>query len=355
MKRINGKCIKYIVVFTLIILMTGIAGCEGMKNEEIGIGGNRIIEFISISTAEKNPDNIWHICWPAQGYYTSYGRRNSFISINEITAKEEKYIVKYLESLTYDRSHTDTKDFLAEITIYYNNHGTHELCSKEIYGEYPEGFDEFAELINHLCGDDRTYLYCNNDIQEVTPEYFKFRAGIEDVNVYGGSIQDLIDYFELDMKKLSDSYDCYREKAHAFELMKLLPFKIESRPSTDDEAYDYACKLAENLDFDRNRVKKYKSMNEGYEYYAFMGHDFKEIRVYRTEDMNVTMGGISAGYDQYRMTEDVTEPGDEFSRMKEYEFSYSTDYKFAVAVEFEYADDFYDRFKKLGEVVKSIK
>ncbi len=347
------NALKLILLTLCVICGIGLTGCNNPLSSKIN-EANKHIEQIIVYTAEKNPENIFEISWPNKGYYTQYDTCHNFVNRGELTKADEKFIKKFVNNLPYTNSYSEYDDYLAEITIIYDS-GV-KIESRTIYKDYPEDFDKFADIINRLCGGDKTYLRYDKNIQEVTPEYFTSRTRLSDANIYGGTVQEMIDLFDVNMYLMNNETNYFFEtKAERFSLVKMLPFNIEQVPSSDEEAYAYACEVASLMDADASVVKKHKAPYENVEFYSWMDEKLGEIRVYRTDNTDIVMkGGTIGSFDELQLYEDLSGGYDELMNYQIYEYVYSNDNKFAVAAPYSYEDDFYDRFEELGHAVKDM-
>lgn len=341
---------RFLTLIPLLLLILLIAGCDS-DNEK------RVIKDITVSTSESNPDNIWQISWPS-GYCSQFNSSHMFEAPGELTEADTEFIFDFVNSIPDENDNASGSTYLADITIYYATDdgmkAPYQCIYKQIFNDYPEKYDVFAEIMNRICGGDKKYLSMNKDIQKITPEYFTYRTNITAEEIPEGTIQDFIDYLELDMLTLNrESPYVLSEKAHNFPLLPLLPYTPESVASTDAEAADYARKLAVRLGCDGSvEITKAKAPYEDCEYYTFTSDLFSKIRIYRTEDMNSSFRVEDTGtFGQLRIIEAETDPSDDLQGHGLYEFIYSSDKKFAVAVRLSNSKDF---FKKLLTLAKAV-
>jgi len=349
MRRI-GFLILCMICFVL-------AGCEAESDDNLVSAGIDLssdtlkIDEISIVTAEVSEDYLWRIDWPNY-YYTgdqSHIFKNGFRAISE---EDRNFILKYLSE--QDSMFPANGPFLCDIQVSTIDGNVHSGQSLRVYGQYPEGFDEFAAVINRVCGDDRVYLSANGVPQEITPEYFTIITGITDDDVVGGSVAEMIEHFNLVNPQtlyFSTQYELSKYAAN-FETCRIFEYYANSSPSTDEECLAYAEKLAEKLGITDEITKEY-SINKDQEWYEIPGSDGVNIRVYRAETVTDDMSTETIDkYGNLKIFETTTTPSSECQGYRCLDFIYSNDLKFAVALDSNVTD--IDLLIELAEIVKSI-
>ena len=312
------------------------------------------IEGISIVTAEENPENIWKIAWPKE-YYSGSDIVKFDSAAEDISKEDRDFLLKYCNS----HENTYKGDFLFSIDISAIDEKMHTGQSLYICGEYPEDFDEFAKVINKVCGGDKTYLSANGKLQKITPEYFTMITGITDDDVKEGTVSELIDHVGIADVGDLNSYlinDYIYDIAENYDLCSLLEYKIVSVPSSDEEWYDYSVKLADKLGID-GEITKEKAKYDDEEWYEIKDPDGTCIRVFKTEGLEefipMNLGNLDWYYQSYKIFEDTQGPTSEFSGFNSFDFTYSNDQKFAVAIENENSRE-KENFRKAAEAAKKI-
>ncbi len=309
------------------------------------------IDEISIVTSEVSEDYLWKIDWPNY-YYTgdqNHIFKNGFRSISE---EDRNFILQYLSE--HDNMSPANGPFLCDIQVSTLDGNVHSGQSLRVYGQYPDGFDEFAAVINRVCGDDRVYLPVNGTRQEMTPEYFTIITGITDDDVAGGSVAEMIEHCNLVNDQtlyFSSAYELSKYAAN-YEICKMLEYYAESSPSTDEECLAYAEKLAAELGI-TGEITKDHSINEDQEWYEIPGFYGANIRVYRAETVTDDMSVETIDkYGNLKIFETTTTPSSECQGYRCLDFIYSNDLKFAVALDSNVTD--IDLLIELAEIVKSI-
>lgn len=315
-----------------------LAGCGAVSNERLDNAGINLssdslkIDKISIVTAEVSEDYLWKIDWP-KSYYTgtqSHIFKNGFKAITE---EDMNFILTYLSE--HDNMSPANGPFLCNIQVSTIDGKVHSGLSLSVYGQYPDGFDEFAAVINRVCGDDRVYLPATGNAQEITPEYFTAITGITDDDVVGGTVAEMLDHCNIvDYETLffNSPYELGKY-ARNYEACRLLEYHIQSAPSTDDECLAYAKELATELGV-TDEITKEHSINEDQEWYEIPDYNGVSIRVYRaetvTDDMYVE---TLSQYGNLMVYETITTPTSECQGYRSLDFIYSNDLKFVVAIE----------------------
>ena len=332
------KKITYIIYFFIMVLCCSLLfGCNKTGKEGTGtFPAKTEIEKIGILTAEENPLNIYAIRWPEK-YYEG----NDVIEFNTdtsaLTEDDRVFLLSFAEK---HRGDAAGEVLLCRVDIHILENGAHTYTGFEIYDEYPEDFDKFVEIINRICGSDKEYLCMNGKVQEITPEYVTAISGVDDDMVQGGTVKDIIELYDINDIDTLQRYqrgwdiDMFAEN---YSLISILPFEVKSATSTDDECYDYACRLAQKLGVNSQVVKEYSKHGDDQEWYQI--NDFKDrsIRVYRTCLVKNDIIDKRDDYECYRLSE-YTPDYDTFEVpcpdiRDDYDFIYSNDYKFAIAVE----------------------
>lgn len=354
------KIIKVLLAIMVgCLFLTGCGKDSSDNNNKYNVHGKYKITNMQITTCAENSDDIWNIYWPS-----SYYRNNTKIMLQnatEMTNKQKKAVYSFCSSLS---DYREGEDYLCcvRMTVKYGiNYNTVESCRpKYIYGDsYPEGYDEFMQIVNEICGGDMEYLYDSTTYLEITPELFTKRTDVDDAMVKDGTVEELIEVLGIDsVSKLNDLsvYDA-ETCAMNFDFVKYLVYDLRSEASTDEECCEFAKKLANELGVDESSVKKETAEYDDEEWYSIPDYKGYNLRVYRTElikDDIVTGGGwIDLFYNNFKIYEDRTEPGSELEGYALYDFTYSKDDKYAIAVGENIGEE-KDLFIEIGEVVEKI-
>lgn len=329
---------RKIRLLILCMICFVLAGCRAASNENLVSAGIDLssdtlkIDSISIVTAEVSEDCLWKIDWP--NYYYTGDQNHIFKSgFRSISEEDRNFILQYLSER--DNMSPANGPFLCDIQVSTLDGQVHSGQSLRVYGQYPEGFDEFAAVINRVCGDDRVYLPVNGTRQEMTPEYFTIITGITDDDVVGGTVAEMLDHCNIvDPETLyfNSPYELGKY-ARNYEACRLLEYHIQSAPSTDDECLAYAKELATELGI-TDEITKEHSINEDQEWYEIPDYNGVSIRVYRaetvTDDMYVE---TLSQYGNLMVYETTTTPTSECQGYRSLDFIYSNDLKFVVAIE----------------------
>lgn len=349
MKTMNRTLYKTIAVLFILMMCVSFAGCGNQGNSVYNVEGtyeNRDIKKgkykitdISVVSAVENDDNIWMINWPKCYYVDNY--YVDFFSCEEMSEEQRNFIYSFVNSLP---KYQGDEEYLYLIRMNISSgkdYKNHDIGAQRcICGSYPEEFEEFVNIINDICGGDKEYINSNTKVVEITPELFTARTNVADINVYGGTVPELMSFLNIDDIYSLNSFGSGRglvvDSARNFSAVKYLVNEVKSTPSTDEECYDYAVKLAKKLDIDDKLVVKEISEYGEQEWYSVPGYKDYNLRVYRAdliEDKIAQTGGyVDSYYDTFRIYEDMTSPGDELQGYALYDFTYSPDYKFAIAV-----------------------
>lgn len=161
-----------------------------------------------------NTDQIYHVRYPYYYYafaaYADGSVRTKNLDLIDVVepgefAEEEDgvpYFVEYIKNLPEDQKGENLSYYI--ICRYRDAEGNEESIYRRGYDVFPEGWDEFLEKYNEICGGE--YLFAGDQIQTVTPEFLTEVFGVADEDVRGGTLQDLIDVQELDMIEITRSF-----------------------------------------------------------------------------------------------------------------------------------------------------
>lgn len=347
MKKELRRIATYLLMTLAFVAFVGCGKSGGGSNigrdvdKYIARGKYKITRFTFVSAVE-NKDNIWSLNWPVNYEVDNYSV--NFFDPKEMTKEQRDYIYSFVDSLP---NYQGEEEYLCTIKLSLEVGNGNKIITgtplKVISGSYPEGYDEFASIVNDLCGGNKEYVSTSTKMLEATPELFTIRTNISDINVYGGTVEDLMSFLNIDsicdLNEYSSGNGSFTVKdcASHFTFVKYLANELKSAPSTDEECYAYAVELAGKLGVDESLVVKEVSEYGEQEWYSIPDYEGYNLRVYRTDqiqDKIMYYGGyVDSYYDTFKIYESTMSPYDELQGYKLYDFTYSPDDKFAVAVD----------------------
>nr|MBQ8253710.1 hypothetical protein [Lachnospiraceae bacterium] len=159
-----------------------------------------------------NDEWIYHVNYPH--YYYGFNRQDigstaiydfsQAIPVDMVPQKDFEFLRDYVLGLSEEEKQEGDTLAYAILLHYYDENGETEMVYVEGYDAFPEGFDTFVERVNKVCG--ANYLTGSGSLQEVTPEFLHEVWGVTDDDVPGGTLADLIEQEEIDMKKLTEDF-----------------------------------------------------------------------------------------------------------------------------------------------------
>lgn len=340
-----------IALFTIICL--SFTGCNSSNPEKKVKKGKYVISEISMESCVENKDGVWKANWP-DCYYISTSRVQ-MNNAKELTKEQRDFVYEFVNSLP---TVAEGKDCLCLLYVNIRNSDDGSFLDttgvKYIYDSYPEGYDEFVDIFNEVCGGDRKYITTNTDIPELTTEFVTARTGVTDMTVNGGTVQELLEHLNIDsVSKFNKySFDLY-DYANDYYFKKYLPYEIQTAPSTDEECAEYALRLATELGINENDVVKEYADYDDLEWYTLPGYGDYNLRVYRTELIEKCLV-MDQSKHTFKIHENNQPPTSEFMGYYEYDFTYNEDSKFAVAVEERLSSE-KDIFVDIGQAMEKIK
>ena len=349
---------KKIISFFIVTICIFLIGCQGDKASKDGNATNDKTEIvhITVTSAEENPENIWEIYWP--DYYFAGSEIIHFDENHpELTKEETEYIISYAKSIPELPKDYDMSECICNISVWVKEENVQRSYGGYIFGDYPEGSDEFCKIINRICGDDKEYLCMNGKMQEMTDEYFTILTGYTDDDIKGGTIREVIEHLGID--NVIECYPYFLKNWYYthildnYELCRLLPYEVCSVESSDSECKEYAKQLADKLG-SNSGIKKGSSEFAEQEWYEF-DYNGKTVRVYRTELVSKDIENSGRVLDSYTQCYKIYEREDygELVGGRVWDFVYSNDKKFAAASEFDYKDE-YKTLYEIGIAAKDI-
>lgn len=216
------KVIKIVVAFFLFAFI--LTGCgakdgEGTDKGENGkkgetASGEIYLQKLEVYSNVVNSEQIYHISYPYYFYtfstdsdgnrYTGLFDLTDRISPQELTEQEggAEYFIEYVRNLPEEQKGENLACYV--ICRYVDGEGNEESIYRRSYDTFPEGWEEFIERCNQICGGE--YLSGTGQLQTVTPEFLSEIFEVTDEDVRGGTLQDMIDLLELDMKEVTETF-----------------------------------------------------------------------------------------------------------------------------------------------------
>lgn len=256
----NMKKIFKIVSIIVLLLVFMLNGCstksgDGGEND-ITLEDEIYLKSLEVYSNAVNPEQIYHISYPY--YYYAFTtdsdgsiRSGLFDFTDNIPPEELKgqengfeYYVEYIKSLP----EMEKGDNLACYVIcrYIDAEGNEESFYRRCYDDFPEDWEEFIDWCNQICGGE--YLSGQGQLQIVTPEFLTEIFGITDEDVREGTLQDMIDLLELDMKDVTELFRIQEALNEYYATVKE-PFIEPHRPkelvSVDSTQEEYEAFLAQ--------------------------------------------------------------------------------------------------------------
>lgn len=230
------------IVSTVLLLVFVFTGCSTKSSngaeKDITLTDEIYIQSLEVYSNVVNPKQIYHISYP--DYYYAFTtdtdgsissgmiRLINYIPPKELTEQENRteYFVEYIKSLP----ETEKGENLACYVIcrYIDAEGNEESVYRRCYDNFPEDWEEFIGWCNQICGGE--YLPDQGQLQAVTPEFLTDIFGITDEDVREGTLQDMINLLELDIRKVTDSFQI-KEALNKYYAAVKEPFIEPHRPS----------------------------------------------------------------------------------------------------------------------------
>lgn len=196
----------------LVFVFTGCsAKSRGGEEQDNTLADGIYLQKLEVYSNVVNAEQIYHISYPY--YYYAFttdtdGNIGSHlfdltdpISPKDLTEQENRseYFIEYIKSLP----ETEKGENLACYVIcrYIDVEGNEENIYRRCYDDFPKDWEVFIDWCNQICGGE--YLSGQGQLQAVTPEFLTDVFGITDDDVREGTLQDMIDLLELDMKEVT--------------------------------------------------------------------------------------------------------------------------------------------------------
>ncbi|MBQ8247612.1 MAG: hypothetical protein IJZ42_10810 [Lachnospiraceae bacterium] len=296
------KC--FLTVICAFVMLLALSGCKSTGTATTG--NERVNQIISLDiiSAVENEQNIYRLKYP--DYYYTADKDNLAVSSNKMlycidnktmTEADFTYIVDYVNSIS-ELDGVDGDHIAYRVVLnYYDENG--ESCQIRAIGRdaLPEGWNEFVDHINYVCGEE--YLTAEGNILEITPEFLTSIYGVTDEDVREGTLADVIAQNNITVVGITN-FDFHMDwEIEKFYRDKMEPVIAPFRP-TDIEIADSSAQEYEQFISD---------------YLATLGEDWKEypcdqnhLRYFYNE---VTRDGFYLGRSADLNNMDIETPTDE--------------------------------------------
>ncbi len=330
---------KKIILFTIniIMLVTLLSGCSNPKPvaEKEEKQWDIRIRTVEVLSAVENEDHIYQVEYPYS--YIAFDKeekKNERIDMlgvtdrDELTKEDTEYIMNYVQSIPENTNPDREKVSFRIWLVYLDENNEQQYLSAWGWDEFPEGWGEFIDYMNGLCGGE--YLRSEGEVVEVTPQLLTELYGVTDEDVRGGTLQDVIEHNGLDIVDLT-GHVLYMEnelRNYYADMKESLiepyrPYEIDSVESTEEEydafMEDFLGRLDgewEERESDQNYLRYYVNTENGDDFYIGKTTDL--------ENMNLEPPADEDGY--YAIALDAHMEGMVFGM----DFFYSPDKKFIM-------------------------
>lgn len=298
------KAVRIVVVFLLVFTLTG-CGTKGGEVADKGetkekgdiATGEIYLKKLEVYSNAVNPEQIYHISYPYNYYafstdpdgnrYTGLFDLTDCISSQDLTEQEggAEYFVEYVRNLPEEQKGENLACYV--ICRYADGAGNEESIYRRSYDTFPEGWEEFIEQCNQICGGE--YLLGTGQLQTVTPAFLTEIFEVTDEDVRGGTLQDMIDLLELDMKDVTETFRITEalNKYYAETKEPLIeshrPKELVSVSSTQEEYDAFLEQFLEKLGSDQ--VTEEESDQDYFRRFC-MSDTGKRFYTARTDDMD---------------------------------------------------------------------
>lgn len=329
------------IVSVVLLLVLVCTGCSTKSSDGAGEGTTLTDEItlkrLEVYSNAVNSEQIYHISYP---YYFYAFTTNSDGSVRsglfdltdpirpeDFTEPEMKseYFVEYVRDLP----ETEKGENLACYVIcrYVGADGNEESIYRRCYDDFPAGWEEFVDCCNRICGGE--YLSGQGQLQTVTPEFLTEIFGITDADVREGTLQDMIDLLELDMKDVTEQFRIEEALNEYYAAVKepLIeshrPGELVIEDSTEEEYEAFLSQFLEKIGADN--VIEEESDQEYFRrfYLSDTGKYFYTARTVDTEKLPVRKRSTD---DYYCMELDAHME----DMVMETDFIYSADHKYIL-------------------------
>lgn len=286
---------------------------------------------------KKRPEQIYHVTYP-YGFYAFTSDRDGrgsterfdltdSIRIDELVQDENsfQYFIEYIKGLPEKQEGNSLSYYI--ICGYTDEEGNEEYLFRRGYDTFPEGWDNFIEEYNRICGGE--YLSGSDQIQTVTPEFLTEVFGVTDEDVREGTLQDVINVQELDMIDVTGSFQMKDALTGYYASIKeplIQPHRPGELVSVESTQEEYDAFLASFFDkLGGCRVEETDS-DQDYFRYFYLPDTGKHFYTARTSDLDKLPTGKRDSDDYYVLQLDAHMEGMSMSA----DFVYSADGRFIL-------------------------
>lgn len=186
----------------MLCLMSILTGCKTSAGGSASTNPTNQIISLEIISALENESDVYHINYPRH-YYT-FDREHMEVDSNDMlycinnktmTEEDFTYIRDYVLGIPDDIGNGGNNISFKVYFRYYDENGEEQKIHTSGRDILPEGWKEFIEYINYVCGED--YLTGEGELVEVTPEYLTEVFGVTDDDVKEGTLEDVIEHSDI--------------------------------------------------------------------------------------------------------------------------------------------------------------
>jgi hypothetical protein len=266
----------------------------------------------------------------------------------KITREQAEYIISYVKNIEEPACAKDRRkdygmysevsgehDYLGSVYIHYfletRDGGTKYYSeNKQLFDEYPEGYEDFIKLINEIDSNEQIIL---GEPLVMSGDAFSKITGFTDDMVTDGTIGEFLDKYPIDIYYLMNypnGYKFFRINSETYitdvfeywPMFRALPTEIRNVESTEAEFQAYVEALAKALGADPSKVSDFE---RGGKIIAGQG-----LVIYQTCDIP----GIYEYSDTlpYHLVDHNYYDGGSMDQDERHTIFYSPDGKFAIAV-----------------------
>ena len=266
----------------------------------------------------------------------------------KITREQAEYIISYVKkieepSCAKDRRKdygmysevSDEHTYLGSVYIHYftetgNGGKRYYTEDKQLFDEYPEGYEDFIKLINGIGSDDQIIL---SEPMVMSGDMFTKITGFTDDMVTDGTIEDFLDKYPIDIYYVlnyPNGYKYFKINSETYitdvfeywPMFRALPTEIRNVESTEEEFQAYVESLAKALGADSSAVSDCESGGK-----IIAGQGFV---VYQTCDIPAVFEYSDTL--PYHLVDHNYYDGGDMDQDERHTIFYSPDGKFAIAV-----------------------
>lgn len=279
------------------LLLAGCGAKDGGKAKE-AYGGQIVLKSLEVYSNAVNEEQIYHVSYPYHYFAfrteTDGGRGTGLYDLEGNLTREELaegepgagYFVDYVKGLPENLQGRDLSYYV--ICRYVDGEGNEESIYRKGYDTFPEGFKEFVDRFNQICGGE--YLSGEGEVQTVTPEFLTEVFGVTDEDVREGTLQDMIEVLELDMREITglfriqEALDGYYAKGKEPLIEPYRPKELVSAESTQEEYDDFLAQFLEKLDTgcveeesDQEYFRRFYMEETGQTFYTARTEDIEKL------------------------------------------------------------------------------